>query len=325
MRMMVIGGGAWGRHVIRNAFELNILSGIVEGDSERSASYDSAYPHIARFEDWREALVTDCDAVAIVTPTETHREIALGAIAAGKDVFVEKPIARNVSDAREMAEAAQAAGRVMMVGHLLLFHPAIQRIAALLHAGEIGALVALRQERLGLGRVRSTESVTWDLAVHDVAAMYYLIGTEPNGIQAIGTRLLGRPVLDEIQAQFTFTDNIRADLHCSWFWPQTQRRTIVRGTRGMLVFNETRQTLTRYNRWIDANLEARDEGHEYLDIENTQSLRAELAHFAEKVADRGRPRSNALDAVKVIQILERIEIAANAAVHKDTNWQGLHV
>ncbi len=319
MRLMVIGGGSWGQHVIRNAFELNILAGIVEGDNDRSASYDIAYPHVARFEDWRKALATDCDAVAIVTPTETHREIALGAIAAGKDVFVEKPIARNVSDAREMAEAAEAAGQIMMVGHLLLFQPAILRIAALLDAGEIGSLLALRHERLGLGRVRRTESVIWDLAVHDIAAMHYLIGTVPIDIQASGARLLGQLVDDEIQAHCTFVNSIRADLHCSWLWPETQRRTIVRGTRGMLVFDETRQTLTRYDRWIDTNLETRNDGQEYLNIENGQSLRAELVHFADRVADRRVPRSNAKDAVTVIEILERIEAAAKTAFHKDMN------
>lgn len=307
MRLVVIGGGAWGRHVIRNAFALNILSGIVERDPSRRGIYAESYPDVPLFEDWHDALTAPCDAVAIVTPTDTHRDIALATISAGKDVFVEKPIARDAADAREMAVAAEAAGCVLMVGHLLLFQPAVERIAGLISAGEIGSLVALRHERLSLGRVRSSDNVAWDLGVHDIAVMQYLAGSGPSHVDATGYRLLGLDNVDDIQARLTFANGVRADLHCAWLWPQTQRRTIVRGSHGMLVFDEADQSLTRYRRWIDAALEARDEGNERVDIVSAEPLYAELSHFAARVADRAPPRAGAGDAVAVTETLERID------------------
>ncbi|NNC24352.1 Gfo/Idh/MocA family oxidoreductase [Salinisphaera sp. USBA-960] len=307
---MVIGGGAWGRNVIRNAYELGVLAGIVEGDAERAAAYAETYPDVASFDDWHQALTADCDAVAIVTPTDTHHEIALAAIAAGKDVFVEKPMAPCAEQAREMAAAAAAAGCVLMVGHLSLFQPAITRIADAIAHNELGSLLAVRHERLNLGRVRPDENVTWDLGVHDVAAMQYLIGCAPTHVRGSAFRLLGLSVADDVQAQLTFAGGVRGDLHCSWLWPETQRRTIVRGSHGMLVFDEAEQTLTLFRRWIDAESRAHNEGGEVVPIDSAEPLYAELAHFAARVVDRGQPRAGAEDAVSVLETLERLDIAA---------------
>ena len=316
MKIVAIGAGAWGRNIIRNLEELGALSGIVEGNNQRLNAYAEANPDIAVYADWRAALASDCDAVAIATPTPTHHEIALAAIRAGKDVFVEKPMTHSAADARELADAAEAAGRILMVGHLLMYQPAIAWIKDYVEAGELGELFSIRHERLNLGRARSAENVIWDIGVHDMAIMLYLIGEAPERVRGTGHRMLGLPVEDEVHVHLEFAGGIRGNIHTSWLWPETTRRTMLRGSHGMLVYDEVAQTVTHHRKWIDADLQNHDEGSEIVHRGDGQPLRLELAHFMDCVNTRARPRSDGASAVTVIETLERI----NAAVAESSRY-----
>ncbi|HET7315314.1 Gfo/Idh/MocA family oxidoreductase [Salinisphaera sp.] len=316
MKIVVIGAGAWGKNIIRNLEELGALSGIVEGNNERLNAYAKEHPDLALYADWQAALASGCDAVAIATPTPTHHEIALAAVAAGKDVFVEKPMTHSSADARELAAAAEAAGRILMVGHLLLYQPAIAWIKDYVEAGELGELFSIRHERLNLGRARSAENVIWDIGVHDMAVMLYLTGEAPQRVRGTGHRMLGLSVEDEMHVHLEFAGGIRGNIHTSWLWPETQRRTVLRGTRGMLVYDEVAQAVTHHRKWIDADLTNRDEGSEVVHRGDGQPLRLELAHFIDCVTDRSRPRSDGDSAVAVIETLERI----NAAVAESSRY-----
>ncbi|MGB7755539.1 MAG: Gfo/Idh/MocA family oxidoreductase [Salinisphaera sp.] len=316
MKIVAIGAGAWGKNIIRNLEELGALSGVVEGNNQRLNAYAEANPALAVYADWRAALASDCDAVAIATPTPTHHEIALAAIHAGKDVFVEKPMTHSSVDARELADAAEAAGRLLMVGHLLMYQPAIGWIKEYVEAGELGELFSIRHERLNLGRARSAENVIWDIGVHDMAIMLYLTGEAPERVRGTGHRMLGLSVEDEVHVHLEFAGGIRGNIHTSWLWPETTRRTMLRGSRGMLVYDEMAQTVTHHRKWIDVDLQNHDEGSEVVHRGDGQPLRLELAHFMDCVATRQRPRSDGASAVTVIETLERI----NAAVAESSRY-----
>lgn len=309
MKVVAIGAGAWGKNIVRNLEELGVLSGIVEGNNERLNAYASDHPSLALYADWRAALASDCDAVAIATPTPVHYEIAMAAIDAGKDVFVEKPMTNSSAEARELAAAAASAGVILMVGHLLLYQPAIAWMREYMAAGHIGDLFSIRHERLNLGRARSAENVIWDIGVHDMAIMLYLVGQAPERVRGTGHRMLGLPVEDEVHVHLEFANGVRGNMHTSWLWPETNRRTIVRGATGMLVYDEVAQTVTHHRKWIDADLQNHDEGSEVVHHGNGQPLKLELQHFLDCVADRSTPRSDGQSAVAVIETLERINEA----------------
>lgn len=309
MKVVAVGAGAWGKNIIRNLDELGVLSGIVEGNNDLLNAYADDHADLSLYADWRAALASDCDAVAIATPTPVHYEIAMAAIAAGKDVFVEKPMTHSSAQAREMVEAAEAGGRVLMVGHLLMYQPAIAWIREYVAAGEIGELFSIRHERLNLGRARSAENVIWDIGVHDMAIMLYLVGSAPERVRGTGHRMLGLPVEDEVHVHLEFANGVRGNLHTSWLWPETNRRTILRGSRGMLVYDEVAQTVTHHRKWIDADLQNQDEGSEVVHRGDGQPLKLELQHFLDCMAERSTPRSDGRSALAVIETLERINEA----------------
>ena len=317
MRVVAIGAGAWGKNIIRNLDELGVLAGIVEGNSERLNGYGEQYPGVSLFEDWRAALESaDCDAVTIATPTPSHFEIAMAAIEAGKDVFVEKPLTHSSGEARQLVDAARYRNVILMVGHLLIYQPAIAWIRDYVASGEIGELFSIRHERLNLGRARSAENVIWDIGVHDMAVMLYLVGEAPERVRGTGHRMLGLGVEDEVHVHLEFANDVRGNIHTSWLWPETDRRTILRGSRGMLVYDEVAQTVTLHRRWIDAELQNHDEGSEVVHRGDGQPLKLELQHFLDRIVDREPARSDGESALAVVETLERI----NAAVEESSRY-----
>lgn len=316
MRIAVIGAGAWGKNIIRNLAELDALGGIVEGNAERLNEYGESYPQASLYADYRAALQSDCEAVAIATPTPSHFEIAMAALEAGKDVFVEKPLTHSVAEARQLVDAAAHSDAILMVGHLLIYQPAIAWIRDFVASGELGELFSIRHERLNLGRARSAENVIWDIGVHDMAIMLYLIGESPERVRGTGHRMLGLGVEDEVHVHLEFASGVRGNIHTSWLWPETARRTIVRGSRGMLVYDEVAQTVTLHRKWIDDRLQNHDEGSEIVHQGDGQPLRLELQHFIDRVRDRQPPRSDGVSALAVVETLERI----NAAVAESSRY-----
>ena len=313
MRIVAICAGAWGKNIIRNLHELGVLAAFVEPNADRRSDFSRQYPDASALADWREALTDGHDAVAIATPTARHAEIATAALQAGKDVFVEKPVTPTSGEARALADLALQNERILMVGHLLLYQPAVAWLRDYVATGAIGKLLSIRHERLNLGRARSAENVVWDIGVHDMAVMLYLVGEKPERVRATGHRMLGLSVEDEVHVHLEFDHGIRGNLHTSWLWPETSRRTIVRGSRGMLLYDEVAQTVTHHRRWIDDDLQNRDEGSEVVFRGDGQPLRLELQHFLDRIADREPACSDGASAVDVIETLERINVAVAEA------------
>ncbi len=306
MKVAAIGAGAWGKNIIRSLSELDVLAAVIDLSPEKCAEYAQIYPAITTHRDYREAVAADYDAFVIATPTPLHYEIARAALEADKDVLIEKPMTATSLQAKTLVQLAEERGRILMAGHLLLYQPAINWIKEFLDAGKLGPLYSVHQERLGLGRARPLENVLWDSGVHDLAVLLMLVGNVPCGIRASGHRIVQPTVEDDVYVHLEFPCGVRANLHSSWLWPETQRRLVVRGAEGMLVYDELEQSVTLHRKGITPDLHNRDDGSEIILRGNGQPLKLELQHFLERVQDRQPPLSDGRSALQVIEVLEQV-------------------
>lgn len=304
-RVGAIGAGQWGRHLVANLAALGALAAVSELSEGLRADLAAAHPDLPIDADPAALLARrDLDAVVIATPVATHFALAREALLAGKDVFVEKPMTTDAREAEALVELAEARGRVLMVGHLLLYQPAMRWIKEALAAGLIGTLHALHQERLNLGRARAFENVLWSFGVHDVAVLLDVVGRPPVAVRATGQRILQAGVEDDVRLQLTFDAGVQAHLHVSWLWPERRRRLTAIGSAGMLVYDELAQTVTLHRKSITADLANRDEGSEIVYEGSGTPLELELRHFLACVANRQRPASDGRSGLAVIRVLE---------------------
>lgn len=310
--VIVVGSGHWGQNLVRNFEQLGHLAGVVEVDPALRQRLQTNHPKATVYDSVDAALASDAPALVLATPAPTHFELALAALKAGKDVFVEKPMTLRAAEARQLAEYANAHDRILMVGHLLLYQPAIAWMRHYLRSGQAGTVQHVATQRLNLGKVRTTENVWWSLAPHDLSIVLDLLGNPTlASVQATGHARLQPGIIDEVQVDLTFTSGQTAHLHCSWQWPLKQRGTVVIGDRQMLVYDEIAQAVTVHHKRIDADLNAVDEGVQTVDIADAQPLRLESEHFLACVASRQRPLSDGWNGVAVVEILEQVE----AAIH----------
>lgn len=305
VRVAVLGAGRWGRNLVRNLHDLGALAAVVDPDPRIREEVRHAYPGTVVVPDPERALHSTVDAVVIATPAPTHADLAIEALRAGKDVFVEKPFTLTAEDARRVVKEAEANQRVLMVGHLLLYQPAIEFLKDYLAGGMIGWVATLYQDRLNLGTVRRVENALWSLGVHDVAAMLFLVGQAPVTVDTWGQRVLQQSVEDDMHLHMLFPSGTEAHVHSSWLWPERRRRLTAIGTEAMVVYDEDTHQVTLHRRKAAADLTVHDEGSELLFTGDPEPLKYELAHFLECVRDRTEPRSSGASAVPVIQVLEQ--------------------
>jgi predicted dehydrogenase len=310
-QVTVVGGGNWGKNLIRNFYQLNALSGIVEVDSQKQAQYKIDYPNLNIYTDYQEALKTDSSAIVIATPAPTHYQLAKTALEAGKDVFVEKPMTLKAKEAKSLAEYADRCDRILMVGHLLLYQPAITWMREHLDTGKAGKVLHVATIRTKLGRVRKEENVWWSFAPHDISVVLHLLGNpEVKKINAQGQAILQPGIEDNVHVDLTFQDDKTAHIHCSWYHPLWQRSTIVIAEKQMLVYDEVSQTVTVYDKSIDRNtLNNIDEGSTKIDIAASEPLKLECEHFLNCLETRTKPLSDGWNGVAVVEILEQAQKA----------------
>lgn len=304
MKVGLIGAGGWGKNLARVLHDLGALGAVAELRPEVRDQLKAIYPDIPLYPDYPELLETDLPAVAIATPASTHYAVAKEALKAGKHVFVEKPLTLKAAEAEELVDLAHREGRILMVGHLLLYQPAVRWIKDFLDSGKLGEIWSLHQERLKLGRVRTVENVLWSFGVHDIAVLLYLIGERPERVTTQGQAVIQREIEDDVYLHLEFPGGIQAHLHTSWLWPERRRRLTVIGSRGMLVFDETSQTVVLHHKGIEPDLASRDEGEEVAFQGGGEPLRLELEHFLDCVGQGKRPLSDGESAVPVIKVLE---------------------
>jgi predicted dehydrogenase len=247
--------------------------------------------------------------VALATPAETHAELAIQAIQAGKDIFVEKPMALTLGDAEKMKKVAEETGRILMVGHLLEYHPAVLKLRELITSGELGKINYIYSNRLNFGKVRTEENALWSFAPHDVAVILRLIGLSPVEVSACGGSYLSEGIADTTLSNIRFENESRAHIFVSWLHPFKEQRLVVVGDKKMAIFNDVapfgeKLQLYPQNVEFDGVLPIlKKEDAEFLEHANTEPLREECNHFLDCIQSRKQPLTNAQSGIDVLKIL----------------------
>ena len=273
----------------------------------------------ARTTDDLESVLSDpeIDAVALATPVPTHADLAVRVLEAGKHCFVEKPLAKSVVDAERAVAAADAAGRKLMVGHLLEYHPAVEALAKLIEEGELGDLRYVYGNRQNLGQLRSDENALWSLGAHDVAVILSLLGEEPSQVTAVGEAYVRPGVEDVVFGYLRFPSGVAAHMHLSWLDPHKERRITVVGSKRMAVFDDMKieGKLTVYDKGFDEDTNSWGEyitragGSWAPRLGNTEPLRTELEHFVAAIVNDTQPRSDGRSGLRVVTVLEGLQNA----------------
>ena len=298
------GYGRWGRNLARNLDELGALRAVCDPDPDARAAAGAALPGV----EVRERLDdVEADAVVLATPAATHADLALRELEAGRDVFVEKPLALRLEEGARVAERAASGGRVLMVGHILEYHPAVVALRDLVASGELGTVRYLYSHRLNLGRVRTEENILWSFAPHDLSVITGLVGRDPVTVATSGGAYLQEGIADVTVTSMAFPDDVRAHVFVSWLHPFKEQRLVVVGDRRMAVFSDTEGTLTLHDKGID--LEdgvpvARTAPGEPVPFDPIEPMRAECEHFLARLEDRAAPRTDAANGLRVLRLLE---------------------
>jgi predicted dehydrogenase len=319
VRVGVVGLGYWGPNLARNfdAIPGCELTWCCDGSPEALARVAARFPGARTASDIDELLAdSSLDAVALATPVPTHSSLAVRVLESGKHCFVEKPLALSTAEAREAVDAAAASGRALMVGHLLEYHPGVQKLKELSESGELGdRIYYIYGNRLNLGKLRADENALWSLGAHDVSVLLYLAGEEPSECVAHGESYVRDGIEDVVFCFLRFPSGLSAHLHLSWLDPHKERRFTVVGSRRMATFDDMaiEGKLTIYDKGFDED--ARGYG-EYITrmgdifcprIPNHEPLRVECEHFVECVRDGVRPRSDGESGVRVVSVLEALQ------------------
>jgi predicted dehydrogenase len=318
VRVAVAGLGYWGPNIARNmaAIEGCELAWLCDASEQARERIAPAFPGARLTGQLKEALADETlDAVVLATPVPTHAELAVAVAQAGKHCFVEKPLATNAADAQRAVDAAASAGRILMVGHLLEYHPAVGRLKEILDSGELGDLYYIYGNRLNLGKLRADENALWSLGAHDVSVALHLIGEEPVECFAQGAAYVRRPVQDVVFCFLRFPSGVVAHLHLSWLDPHKERRMTVVGSRRMATFDDMliEGKLTVYDKGFDEDTSSWGEyiarsGDAFSPrIPNREPLRIECEHFIDCIRTGARPRSDGESGLRVVRVLESLQ------------------
>jgi len=306
----VVGCGHWGINLVRNFYELGALARVCDRDTSQLKKLEARYPGLTTTDDYEALLLDDSiQAVVIATPAEQHAWMADAALLAGKDVFVEKPLALRYRDGERLVQIAERTKRVLMVGHLLEYHPAILKLKELVDSGVLGKIQYIYSNRLNLGRVRSEENILWSFAPHDIAVILRLIGDIPLEVTATGGAYLQPSIADVTVTNLHFDNGVRAHIFVSWLHPYKEQRLVVIGSKKMACFDDTaaQDKLLLYDQgieWVNGAPVPRKGLGAVVDIASVEPLKEECQHFLECVETRRRPRTDGMSALNVLNVLQ---------------------
>lgn len=318
IEVAVVGVGGWGKNLARNYYQLPDanLRYICDLDPDKLESMRIQYPGTQTTDSFDEVLEdSELDAIVIATTGPTHYALARKALLAGKDVYVEKPFVLNVDEAVELTEIASRDGRMLMVGHLLEYHPVVQRLKNMIEAGDLGRIYYIYSQRLNLGTVREDENALWNFAPHDISSILYLLGKEPVDVSARGQDYLQRDVEDVVFLTLSFADRTMAHIHVSWLDPHKVRRLTIVGSNKMAVFDDLEATekLKVYDKGAKMSQDY-DTFAEYIGlrfgditipyVKSGEPLREECLHFINSVRNRTQPLSDGHDGLRVVRVLD---------------------
>ena len=311
-KIAVIGAGGWGSNHIRVWQELGFLNLVHDVDPARLELVRAQYPDVEVSSDIKDVLTrSELNAAVIATPAPTHASIAFDFIAAGKDVLIEKPLAMTVADGERLVRAAEQHGRILMVGHVLEYHPVILNLRKLVDDGSFGRIRYVYSNRLNLGRIRTEENALWSFAPHDIAIMTRLLGSAPDETASHGGAYVNSDVADVTLTNLRFPNGVQGHIFVSWLHPFKEHRFVVVGERQMAVFDDTlpwNQKLTLYPHsvdWVDGQIPVANRADAIaVPLNEIEPLRAECEDFLTSIATRLQPLTDGESGLRVLRVLE---------------------
>src|SRR5437588_101615 len=319
-KIAVVGVGYWGKNLVRNFYQLGALEVLCDVEGTAAAACKYQYEHVRFCSEFTEVLSDpSVDAVVLATPATTHYEMAKAALEAGKDVLVEKPLAIDVKHGEELVELADAKRRILMVGHILRYHPAILKLQKLIHDGVLGKLNYLYSNRLNIGKIRTEENILWSFAPHDISVLLSLLNEMPARVTCQGSAYLNRDITDVTLSHFEFPSGVQAHIFVSWLHPIKEQRLVVVGSEKMAVFDDTAEhKLVLYPHrveWRNRIPMAVKANGENVVLDDLEPLRAECQHFLDCVQSRTSPVSDGAEGLRVLRVLDACQRALhNGAV-----------
>ena len=305
-KVAIVGCGIWGRNLVRNFYNLEALSCVCDLDQKNIDAIKNNYPDVKFTNDFNEILNdSEITGVIIATPSHTHYKMVKIALDSGKNVYVEKPIATTAEHAKELKEYAEQKGKVLMVGHLLLYHPAVSRLREIIAEGTLGEITYAQSDRLNINYFKNDKSVMWDLAPHDVSMISYVTGKKPLKVtSAEGFSSDKNNIMDIVHIDMELEDGIKAHVSTSWIHPQKRVVLLVRGTKATAVLDDT---LLSNKLQIFSNFEPNKQDIDYPDYLEIEPLKLECQHFLHCMAEGITPRSDGTNGYEVVKILEEAD------------------
>jgi len=309
-KVAVVGCGYWGKNLVRNFYELGYLSAICDENSENAQNISRQHGNVPLLTQDQILESKDISAVAISSPAVTHADLATKFLKAGKHVFVEKPLAVNLEDAKNLHPLAEKQGKILMVGHLLQYHPAYQKVKQLVKEGKIGSLEYIYSNRLSLGKVRTEEDVLWSFAPHDLSMILGILDDLPVQVKASLSPGRGRNIADHALVDMSFKNGVKGHIFVSWLHPFKEQRLVVSGTKGSLVFDDSKpweEKVTFYPSSVNFNgptPQIEKGSAEFISVEEAEPLKNECQHFIDCIEQNRTPLSGAQEAIRVLTVLD---------------------
>ncbi len=319
------GLGYWGRNLYRNLSQIGVLHTACDLNPDALEQGVRGVTADVKCSTSFEELLRDPEvrAVAIATPAGSHYEHVKRSLEGGKDVFVEKPLALTVREGMELVEISKRENRILMVGHILQYHPAVVRLKELVLSGEIGKIQYIYSNRLNMGKLRTEENILWSFAPHDISVILMLLGGEPVNVRAFGGDYLSKSVYDTTMTTLEFENGIKGHIFVSWLHPYKEQKLIIVGSKAMVVFDDvSAEKLFLYPHtieWRDGRMPfAHKAEYQVIPCEKGEPLKRELEHFLECVSKRTRPKTDGDEGLKVLKVLERAEFSLKERrLHED--------
>jgi len=309
INVAVVGSGYWGKNLVRNFDELGALHTICDNNLATLRYFQKTYPD-KNFQTSIDVVLQnpDIDAVVIATPAETHYELAKKAMLAGKHAFVEKPLALVVSEAEELQQLALSRNLKLMVGHILLYHPAIVKLKKIINSGELGKINYIYSNRLNLGKFRTEENILWSFAPHDISVILCLLEEMPTQVSAQGGNYLNQDIADVTMSVLSFKSGVKGHIFVSWLHPNKEQKLVVVGDNKMAVFDDTLaegklQIHDKGVEWINRQPVPRKNEAQIVPIDSSEPLKSECDHFIKCIESDRTPKSDGNNGIRVLKIL----------------------
>ena len=307
MSVAVIGCGYWGKNLVRNFHSLGALKIVCDATEAGRQTAISLAPTVTIVTDPDAVFASDVSGVVIATPAETHHALVKAALLAGKDVFVEKPLALTYEQGAELVRIAEENQRILMVGHVLEYHPAMQEIRQLIQSGELGKVHYIYSNRLSLGKIRREENILWSFAPHDVAVVLRIVGSLPFEVVACGGTYVQPNIADVTVTNLLFDNGVRAHIHVSWLHPFKEQRLVVIGSKKMVSFDDVSKKLVVYDQrveWQEGQpIPIKGQGNE-VGFGSEEPLRLECQAFLNAIESRIPPLTDGHSGLRVLRVLQ---------------------